>query len=159
MTINLKSAFFGAQIAARQMIKQGSSGRIINISSVHEDWPMPGYPPYCLSQGGMRMLTRTAGVELASDKRRENLAKSRVLASRHDIDRRPRFGERCSRRRRMREARRGALLPPYGNELGATRARHLRPFRATGPDLELRGRHRKLESTSLRRRVTQIRSR
>ena len=65
MAINLKSAFFGTQIAARQMIKQGGGGRIINISSVHEDWPMPGNTPYCLSKGGMRMLTRTAGVELA----------------------------------------------------------------------------------------------
>jgi glucose 1-dehydrogenase len=65
MEINLKSAFFGTQIAARQMMKQGSDGRIINISSVHEDWPMPGNTPYCLSKGGMRMLTRTAGVELA----------------------------------------------------------------------------------------------
>jgi glucose 1-dehydrogenase len=64
MTINLKSAFFGTQIAARQMIKQGTGGRIINVTSVHEDWPMPGNTPYCLSKGGMRMLTRTAGVEL-----------------------------------------------------------------------------------------------
>ena len=65
MNINLKSAFFGTQIAARQMIKQGGGGRIINITSVHEDWPMPGNTAYCLSKGGMRMLTRTAGVELA----------------------------------------------------------------------------------------------
>ena len=65
MAINLKSAFFGTQIVARQMIKQGGGGRIINITSVHEDWPMPGNTPYCLSKGGMRMLTRTAGVELA----------------------------------------------------------------------------------------------
>jgi glucose 1-dehydrogenase len=65
MDINLKSAFFGTQIAAKQMIKQGGGGRIINISSIHEDWPMPGNTPYCLSKGGMRMLTRTAGVELA----------------------------------------------------------------------------------------------
>jgi glucose 1-dehydrogenase len=65
MQINLKSAFFGTQIAARQMIKQGGGGRIINVTSVHEDWPMPGNTPYCLSKGGMRMLTRTAGVELA----------------------------------------------------------------------------------------------
>ena len=63
--INLKSAFFGTQIAAKQMIKQGNGGRIINITSVHEDWPMPGNTPYCLSKGGMRSLTRTAGVELA----------------------------------------------------------------------------------------------
>jgi len=65
LTINLKSAFFGTQLAAQQMIKQGGGGRIINITSVHEDWPMPGNTAYCLSKGGMRMLTRTAGVELA----------------------------------------------------------------------------------------------
>jgi glucose 1-dehydrogenase len=65
MAINLKSAFFGTQLAARQMIKQGQGGRIINISSVHEDWPMPGNTPYCCSKGGMRMLTRTAALELA----------------------------------------------------------------------------------------------
>jgi glucose 1-dehydrogenase len=64
MAINLKSAFFGTQLAAKQMIAQGGGGRIINITSVHEDWPMPGNTPYCLSKGGMRMLTRTAGVEL-----------------------------------------------------------------------------------------------
>jgi len=65
MAVNLKSAFFGTQLAAKQMIKQGGGGRIINMTSVHEDWPMPGNTPYCLSKGGMRMLTRTAGVELA----------------------------------------------------------------------------------------------
>jgi glucose 1-dehydrogenase len=65
LNVNLRSAFFGTQIAARQMIKQGGGGRIINITSVHEDWPMPGNTAYCLAKGGMRMLTRTAGVELA----------------------------------------------------------------------------------------------
>ena len=64
LAVNLKSAFFGTQIAAQQMMKQGG-GCIINISSVHEEWPMPGNTPYCLSKGGVRMLTRTAGVELA----------------------------------------------------------------------------------------------
>jgi glucose 1-dehydrogenase len=54
MAVNLKSAFFG--------------GRIINITSVHEDWPMPGNTAYCLAKGGMRMLTRTAGLELARHK-------------------------------------------------------------------------------------------
>src|ERR1700731_424905 len=68
LDINLKSAFFGTQLAAKQMIKQGGGGRIINMTSVHEDWPMPGNTAYCLSKGGMRMLTRTAGVELAPHK-------------------------------------------------------------------------------------------
>jgi len=65
LSVNLKSAFFGTQLAAKQMIAQGGGGVVINVSSVHEDWPMPGNTAYCLSKGGMRMLTRTAGVELA----------------------------------------------------------------------------------------------
>jgi glucose 1-dehydrogenase len=62
--INLKGAYFGTQLAARQFIAQGTPGVVINTSSVHEDWPMPGNAAYCVSKGGMRMLTRTAGVEL-----------------------------------------------------------------------------------------------
>jgi glucose 1-dehydrogenase len=64
MDVNLKSAFFGTQFAAKQFIAQGHGGIILNISSVHEDWPMPGNVAYCVSKGGTRMLTRTAGVEL-----------------------------------------------------------------------------------------------
>jgi glucose 1-dehydrogenase len=66
LDINLKSAFFGTQLAAKQMIAQGDGGVIVNITSVHEDWPMPGNTPYCLSKGAMRMLTRTSGVELGA---------------------------------------------------------------------------------------------
>ncbi len=66
IAINLKSAFFGTQLAAKQFIAQGGGGVVVNISSVHEDWPMPGNTPYCVSKGGMRMLTRTAGVELGA---------------------------------------------------------------------------------------------
>jgi len=65
LAVNLKSAFFGTQLAAKQMIAQGGGGVVINTSSVHEDWPMPGNTAYCLTKGGMRMLARTAGVELA----------------------------------------------------------------------------------------------
>ena len=65
LNVNLRGVFFATQYAAKQMIAQGSGGRIINISSVHEDWPMPNNTPYCVSKGGVRMLTRTAGVELA----------------------------------------------------------------------------------------------
>ena len=46
LDVNLKSAFFGTQLAAEQMITAGR-WRIINISSVHEDWPMPGNTAYC----------------------------------------------------------------------------------------------------------------
>ncbi|MEO7123468.1 MAG: SDR family NAD(P)-dependent oxidoreductase [Lacisediminihabitans sp.] len=64
MNVNLKSAFFGTQSAAKQFIAQKTPGLVINMSSVHEDWPMPGNTAYCVSKGGTRMLTRTAGVEL-----------------------------------------------------------------------------------------------
>lgn len=66
--VNLKSAFFGTQYAAKQFIAQGGGGLVINISSVHEDWPMPGNIAYCVSKGGTRMLTRTSGVELGPHK-------------------------------------------------------------------------------------------
>ena len=65
LNVNLRGVFFATQYAAKQMIAQGSGGRIINISSVHEDWPMPNNTPYCVAKGGVRMLTRTAGLELA----------------------------------------------------------------------------------------------
>lgn len=65
MAVNLKGAFFCAQAAAREMVRQGTGGRIVNISSVHEDLAMPGNAPYCASKGGMRMLTRTICLELA----------------------------------------------------------------------------------------------
>ena len=65
LDVNLRSVFFATQFAAKQMIAQGGGGRIINISSVHEDWPMPDNTPYCCAKGGVRMLTRTAALELA----------------------------------------------------------------------------------------------
>ncbi len=63
--VDLKGAFFGAQLAAREMVKRKTAGRIINISSVHEDLPMPQNVPYCCAKGGLRMLTRTICLELA----------------------------------------------------------------------------------------------
>jgi glucose 1-dehydrogenase len=65
MAVNLTGPFLCAQAAARQMIRQGKGGRIINISSIHEDLPMPTNAPYCASKGGLRMLMRTIAVELA----------------------------------------------------------------------------------------------
>ena len=65
MAVNLTGPFLCSQAEARQMIGQGKGGRIINISSVHEDLPMPTNAPYCASKGGLRMLMRTIAVELA----------------------------------------------------------------------------------------------
>jgi glucose 1-dehydrogenase len=66
LAVNLKGAFFGAQFAARQFVAQRGGGLILTISSTHEDSPMPGNIAYCVSKGGVKMLARTAGVELGS---------------------------------------------------------------------------------------------
>ena len=117
LNVNLKSAFFGTQIAAKQMIAQGGGGSIINMSSVHEDWPMPGNTAYCLSKGGVRMLTRTAGQELGS--------------ARHpDRQRRPRCGRHPDQQRDHER--------PGGDE-GAGRRDPARPDGAAGGDRQ-RGR-------------------
>lgn len=63
--VNLKGPWLCSQAAARQMVQQGNGGRIINISSVHEDMPMPTNAAYCAAKGGLRMLMRTIAVELA----------------------------------------------------------------------------------------------
>lgn len=65
IAINLTGPWLGCQEAAKQMVSQGGPGRIINVSSVHEDLPMPTNSPYCAAKGGLRMLTRTIAVELA----------------------------------------------------------------------------------------------
>ena len=65
VAVNLTGAFLCSQAAARQMIAQGRGGRIINISSIHEDLAFPLNAPYSATKGGIRMLMRTIAVELA----------------------------------------------------------------------------------------------
>src|SRR5215208_3779373 len=65
IAVNLTGAWLGCQAAAKRMVAQGDPGRIINVSSVHEDLAMPTNAPYCATKGGVRMLMRTLAVELA----------------------------------------------------------------------------------------------
>jgi glucose 1-dehydrogenase len=53
LDINLVGPFLVSQAAARQMIRQGHGRRLINISSVREDLPMPTNAAYCGSKGGL----------------------------------------------------------------------------------------------------------
>jgi glucose 1-dehydrogenase len=64
LSTNLKGPFFLSQAFARHA-KAGRGGRIINISSVHEELPFPNFAPYCASKGGMKMIMRTLALELA----------------------------------------------------------------------------------------------
>jgi glucose 1-dehydrogenase len=65
VAVNLTGTWLGSQTAAKRMIEQKRGGRIINISSIHEDRAMPTNAAYCATKGGIRMLTRTIAISLA----------------------------------------------------------------------------------------------
>ena len=98
LAVNLRSVFIGGQAAARQMVKQGRGGAIINMSSVNALMAIPGLAAYGASKGGINQLTRVMAIELAPHGIRVNaigpgtilteLAKKAVLgdkASRHKV--------------------------------------------------------------------------
>ncbi len=66
MNVNLKGVFFATQEMVKHLIATKRPGKIINISSVHEDLPFPNFAAYCVSKGGMKMLTRNLAVELGA---------------------------------------------------------------------------------------------
>jgi 2-deoxy-D-gluconate 3-dehydrogenase len=64
--VNLRSVFLFARAAGKQMIKQATGGRIINIASIDAFHPsMVGLGAYDASKGGVRMLTESLALELA----------------------------------------------------------------------------------------------
>jgi len=64
LNVNLKGVFFATQAFVQHCRAAGQPGRIVNISSVHEDLAFPNFAAYCAAKGGLRMLTRTLAVEL-----------------------------------------------------------------------------------------------
>jgi len=64
LNVNLKGAFFLTQAFVRKLRDAKKPGRVINISSVHEDMVFPHFSTYCASKGAMRMLMRDLAVEL-----------------------------------------------------------------------------------------------
>ena len=65
LNVNLKGVFFITQAFARHRMQAKAGGKIINISSVHEELPFPHFASYCASKGGVKMLTRNLSIELA----------------------------------------------------------------------------------------------
>jgi glucose 1-dehydrogenase len=64
LNVNLKGAFFLTQAFVKPLIAAKQPGRVINISSVHEDMVFPHFSTYCASKGAMRMVMRDLAVEL-----------------------------------------------------------------------------------------------
>lgn len=65
LDINLKGTFFATQAFVQHLRATNRSGRIINISSVHEELPFPHFSTYCASKGALKMLMRNLAIELA----------------------------------------------------------------------------------------------
>jgi len=65
LDVNLNGPFFCAQAFCKKCVDAGIRGTIINMSSVHEDLPFPGFTAYCASKGAMKMMTRNLSIELA----------------------------------------------------------------------------------------------
>ncbi len=64
MSVNMRGAYFLTQAFVKKLLDAKKPGRIVNISSVHEDMVFPGFSTYCISKGGMRMFCRDLAVEL-----------------------------------------------------------------------------------------------
>jgi glucose 1-dehydrogenase len=63
--VNLTGPFFATQAFARHRSECKSGGKVINISSVHEELPFPHFTAYCASKGGLKMMMRNLSIELA----------------------------------------------------------------------------------------------
>jgi glucose 1-dehydrogenase len=65
LNVNLKGLFFITQAFVKHRMQAKAGGKVINISSVHEELPFPHFTSYCASKGGVKMLTRNLSIELA----------------------------------------------------------------------------------------------
>jgi glucose 1-dehydrogenase len=65
LNTNLKGPFFATQAFVKHLQSRKSGGKVINISSVHEDLPFPHFTSYCASKGGVKMMMRNLSIELA----------------------------------------------------------------------------------------------
>jgi NAD(P)-dependent dehydrogenase (short-subunit alcohol dehydrogenase family) len=72
LAVNLKGIFLAGQAAARQMVKQGGGGAIVNMSSVNAVLAIPNQVPYVVSKGGINQLTKVMALALAPHRIRVN---------------------------------------------------------------------------------------
>src|SRR3954451_19999234 len=61
--VNLRGSFMCAREAIRRFLDQDTEGSIVNVTSVHQRIPKPGYLGYSVSKGGMQNLTTTLALE------------------------------------------------------------------------------------------------
>ena len=80
LSVNLKGIFLAGQAAARQMVKQGGGGAIVNMSSVNAVMAIPNQVPYVVSKGGINQLTKVMALSLAKHRIRSRVYDRRFRA-------------------------------------------------------------------------------
>ena len=78
--VDVRGSLLAAQAAARRMKEQGG-GSIVNITSVHEHIPRPGFAVYAAAKAALGMLSRNLALELAPDGIRVNSVAPGVIAT------------------------------------------------------------------------------
>jgi NAD(P)-dependent dehydrogenase (short-subunit alcohol dehydrogenase family) len=78
-SVDVKGPFFLSVAAAREM--KGKGGAIVNVTSVHEHIPRPGFALYAAAKAALGMMTRSLALELAADGIRVNSVAPGAIAT------------------------------------------------------------------------------
>jgi glucose 1-dehydrogenase len=84
--VDVRAAFLLAQEAARAMKAKGEGGAIVNITSIHEHVPRPGFAAYAAAKAALGMLTRALALELAPDGIRVNAVAPGLIATERNVE-------------------------------------------------------------------------
>jgi len=74
---NLKAPLFLTQAAAPHLV--AARGAVVNITDIHAERPLAGYPLYCVAKAGLLGLTRALALELAPQVRVNAVAPGPIL--------------------------------------------------------------------------------
>ena len=83
-SVDVKGAFLLSVAAAKEMRRQGDGGAIVNVTSVHEHVPRPGFALYAPAKAALGMLTRSLALELAPDIRVNAVAPGAIATERNE---------------------------------------------------------------------------
>ena len=85
-SVDVKGSFLLAQAAARAMKERGEGGSIVNVTSVHEHIPRPGFTLYAGAKAALGMISRSLALELAEHGVRVNAVAPGVIATERNTE-------------------------------------------------------------------------